>query len=45
MAPLAVVKDFDVLLDCSLGIGRHLIAMMMRQLVLLAAPEASIGAL
>ena len=42
MAPLVVVKDFDVFLDCDLdlGIGRRLIAMMMRQLVLQAAPEA-----
>lgn len=40
MAPLAVVEDLDVLLDCRFGVGPCGVPLMMNHLVFQAAPEA-----
>lgn len=40
MAPLAVVEDLDVLLDCRFGVGPCGVPLMINHLVFQAAPEA-----
>lgn len=42
MTPLAVIKDLDVFLNRSLGMGTRFIVLMVCQLILEAAPEAFI---
>jgi hypothetical protein len=45
MTPLAVIKDLDVFLNRSLGMGTRFIMLVMCQFIFQAAPEALYGRL